>query len=82
MSLREQLAEISRQSAEQLPADVQEKFKRFKEYVESLEIDRKALGAGAMAPDFTAPRASGGVFTLSQQLAMGPLVLLFYRGRW
>lgn len=31
------------------------------------------------APDFTLPRADGGTFTLTEQLAHGPVVLVFFQ---
>lgn len=41
-----------------------------------------ALGIGALVPDFTVPRAGGGSIVLSDALAQGPVVLIFYRGHW
>lgn len=32
-----------------------------------------------VAPDFTLPRADGSTFTLSKQLARGPVVLVFFQ---
>jgi peroxiredoxin len=45
-------------------------------------IERNALKAGDLAPDFTLPDASGRPVTLSERLKGGPVVLKFYRGGW
>lgn len=42
-------------------------------------------GTGApltQAPDFTLPDQEGRPFTLSAELAKGPVLLIFYRGHW
>lgn len=41
-----------------------------------------ALKEGDLAPDFTLPDALGKPVTLSQLLAQGPVVVIFYRGEW
>ncbi|MEV6121596.1 peroxiredoxin-like family protein [Streptomyces sp. SID8352] len=50
------------------------------------EIEAKGLvpglGIGDLAPDFTLPDARGGEVRLSERLAKGPVVLIFYRGSW
>jgi AhpC/TSA family protein len=45
-------------------------------------IDRAALRVGAPAPDFELPDADGTPVRLSSLLALGPVVLTFYRGVW
>lgn len=45
-------------------------------------IEEKILPAGAIAPEFTLPDASGRPVRSADLLALGPLVLNFYRGRW
>jgi peroxiredoxin len=42
----------------------------------------RAVGKGEAAPDFTLPNARGEQVALSKVLAMGPVVLTFYRGGW
>jgi peroxiredoxin len=37
---------------------------------------------GQVAPDFTLADSSGGTRRLSELVAAGPLVLIFYRGHW
>ncbi|WP_269525266.1 peroxiredoxin-like family protein [Coraliomargarita parva] len=47
------------------------------------QITEKAVQAGQMAPDFTAPRVDGaGDFKLAAALQHGPVVLVYYRGDW
>lgn len=50
------------------------------------EIEEKGLvpglAVGDAAPDFELPDARGGMVRLSDRLAVGPVVLTFYRGSW
>jgi peroxiredoxin len=45
-------------------------------------IEEKILPVGAMAPEFTLNDASGRPVRSADLLALGPLVLNFFRGRW
>jgi peroxiredoxin len=40
------------------------------------------IAVGEAAPDFTLESSTGGRVSLSQSLANGPTVLVFYRGHW
>lgn len=40
------------------------------------------VAAGIQAPEFTLPDADGNVVSLSDALASGPVVAVFYRGSW
>jgi peroxiredoxin len=42
----------------------------------------KALRAGDVAPEFTLPDAAGKPVSSAELLAHGPLVVVFFRGRW
>jgi peroxiredoxin len=42
----------------------------------------KGLEVGAKAPDFTLEDATGKTVTLTEKLANGPVILVFYRGEW
>lgn len=49
----------------------------------STGIEGRVLGAGAQAPEFTLPDAlTGRPVCSSDLLAIGPLVIKFFRGRW
>jgi peroxiredoxin len=45
-------------------------------------IEERILPVGAIAPEFTLPDASGRPVRSADLLALGPLVLNFFRGRW
>ena len=45
-------------------------------------IENRILPVGAIAPEFTLPDASGRPVRSADILALGPLVLNFFRGRW
>ena len=45
-------------------------------------IEEKILPAGAMAPGFALRDASGKLVRSSDLLALGPLIIKFFRGRW
>ena len=45
-------------------------------------IEDKILPVGATAPEFALPDASGRLVRSADLLALGPLVLDFFRGRW
>jgi peroxiredoxin/nucleoside-diphosphate-sugar epimerase len=42
----------------------------------------KGLNIGDKAPDFTLEDATGKPVTLSEELAKGPVIIVFYRGEW
>lgn len=45
-------------------------------------IEQRILPAGAKAPEFALPDASGRIVRSADLLALGPLVVNFFRGRW
>jgi peroxiredoxin len=45
-------------------------------------IEERILPVGAKAPEFALPDASGRVVRSSDLLALGPVVISFFRGRW
>jgi hypothetical protein len=45
-------------------------------------IDDRAVAIGAPAPRFALPTSAGVAWSLTDALARGPVVLLFYRGHW
>lgn len=50
--------------------------------LEASGIARQIMSLGAVAPEFELPDHSGKVVRAAELLAEGPLVVVFYRGRW
>jgi peroxiredoxin len=48
----------------------------------STGIEQRILPVGATAPDFSLPDFSGKLVRSSDLLALGPLIVNFFRGRW
>src|SRR5258707_14299440 len=82
LSLEAQIAAYQQELAGRLPADALERGKARRTQLVESGIADKSLRAGEAAPDFTLPDAYGNPVTLSTLLALGPVVLTFYRGDW
>lgn len=81
-TLNERLAAISKQIDELIGADKMEPPRRaVKELIES-GAPTHAKHSGDEAPNFELPDGHGRTFILAQRLAQGPVVVLFFRGRW
>ena len=82
MTLNAELRAFYTARQQQIPAEVRAVMNRAgDELAASGQADR-ALDAGATAPPFTLPSATGEAVSLDQLLAQGPVVLTFYRGAW
>ncbi|MCZ0997399.1 peroxiredoxin-like family protein [Streptomyces mirabilis] len=67
---------------QQIPAEIREIMRRAgQELADSGQADR-ALSVGDPAPRFRLPSATGRTVALDDLLALGPVVLAFYRGAW
>ncbi|MCB2216299.1 hypothetical protein [Desulfofustis glycolicus] len=81
-SLQQQLQTIREKSAEKLTPDVRAAIQQgFAELQESV-VREKVLGVGDTAPPFSLPDTRGKCIVSDALLAEGPLVILFYRGKW
>jgi peroxiredoxin Q/BCP len=47
-----------------------------------MESEKKALGVGEIAPEFELPDSTAVLRRLSELVAAGPRILIFYRGHW
>lgn len=81
-SLAEELERITTRVAELVPAASLEPPRRaVRELLASGDAGR-ALKAGDEAPNFELPDGEGRTFILGDRLAQGPVIVVFYRGRW
>lgn len=67
---------------QQIPAEVREVMRRAGVELAASGQAGRAPAAGAWAPPFALPSATGETVTLDRILAQGPVVLTFYRGAW
>jgi peroxiredoxin len=81
-TIAERAAEISAASATHLPADLAQVFadeqRGWREQGEPSGI----IAVGDRLEDFTLPDATGSPVTLTELVADGPAVIVFYRGGW
>jgi hypothetical protein len=81
-ALKEQLDSIKAKSADKMTAKVTAAMKEGFEALKQRDVLDKPLNVGDTAPSFALPNAKGDVVHLQDFLAKGPLVILFYRGKW
>jgi peroxiredoxin len=80
--LKEGLEEIKARFALANAGSIVSAYERGIEELRTEGLERDALKAGELAPDFTLPDAAGNPARLSERLQDGPVVLKFYRGGW
>jgi peroxiredoxin len=80
--LKDELDSIKATFAQKNDPSIVTAYEKGIEELRAAGIERDALKAGDLAPDFTLPDASGKPVRLSGRLKDGPVVLKFYRGGW
>jgi len=81
-TLAARLDAITKQVEELVPAAKLETPRSAVRELIASGIPDKALKPGDKAPNFELPDPRGRTFILAERLAQGPVVLVFYRGRW
>ncbi|MBB4687670.1 peroxiredoxin-like family protein [Amycolatopsis jiangsuensis] len=81
-TLENELNDLRTQSKEKLPPAVSAVFAADAERTEKTVERDKFAQVGATVGEFTLPDANGGETSLSELVADGPAVLVFYRGAW
>jgi peroxiredoxin len=81
-ALQDQLDEITANTRKLVQAERMAINERAVRDLFETGIEEKILPVGAAAPEFTLNDASGQPVRLADLLALGPLVLNFFRGRW
>lgn len=80
--LKEGLDEIKAKFAAANAASIVAAYEKGIAELRAEGLERDALKAGELAPEFTLPDATGRPIRLSAMLRNGPVVLKFYRGGW
>ena len=82
MSLNAQLDSLTAKLRAMVPADRLDVVDRFAEELVTSGLADRALKAGDLAPAFELPDGDGMLWRSEDLLHGGPLVVVFYRGRW
>jgi peroxiredoxin len=81
-ALQDQLDEITANTRNLVPADRLAISERSVEELFATGIEERILPVGALAPEFELHDATGRLVRSQDMLALGPLVIKFFRGRW
>lgn len=81
-SLQEELNEILEAFYEAVSEEDIIAYQQFVEGIQNMKIAEQAVKVHEKAPDFTLEDQDGDQVCLSQLLKDGPVVLIFYRGKW
>lgn len=82
MSLNDQLDSLTAKLRAMVPAERLLVVDRFAEELANSGLADRALKAGDPAPAFELPDGDGMLWRSEDLLRAGPLVIVFYRGRW
>ncbi|MBD2770110.1 AhpC/TSA family protein [Hymenobacter sp. BT664] len=81
-SFQQELDATAQHLASVLPSAANETIDAGIATIQAAGLAQRSLRVGQLAPNFTLADAVGRPVTLSQLLADGPVVLVFYRGNW
>ena len=81
-TIQEQSDALKAASAQRLPSEVLETFARDRDAWAAKRRPADAVAVGDVLRDFALPDATGREVSLSELVADGPAVLVFYRGGW
>jgi peroxiredoxin len=82
LSLQEQLEDLTSKLRTLVPADRLALVDRAAQELKSSGLAAQALKQGDHAPQFELPDGDGMIWRSEELLRSGPLVIVFYRGRW
>jgi peroxiredoxin len=81
-TLQDQLDEITANTRKLVPAERLAVSERSVEELFATGIEEKILPVGALAPKFALQDVTGHIVRSQDMLALGPLIIKFFRGRW
>jgi peroxiredoxin len=82
LALNDQLASLTAKLRAMVPAERLAVVDLFAEELVASRLADRALKAGNLAPSFELPDGDGMLWRSEDLLRGGPLVIVFYRGRW
>ena len=82
LTLQEQLKAIKSKTAARMTPEVSAAMKKGFEELQRSKLLEKTLKVGDSAPDFVLPNGEGKMVDSETLRHQGPLVILFYRGKW
>jgi hypothetical protein len=82
MTLQEQFASIKAKAAGLITPQVAAAMKQSYDELYHARVLDKALKVGDQAPAFTLPNGDGRLIDSGSLLQQGPLIILFFRGKW
>jgi peroxiredoxin len=81
-TLKQQLDEYLAGWMQRVPADRRAAMERHIAHLSETGLGRNAKQVGDQAPEIVLPDAHGNIFEVGKLLAVGPVVVTFYRGGW
>lgn len=81
-TLQARLDDISAKTRNLVPAEKLAVYDRALEEVRASGVAERALQAGDRAPEFELPDCNGQLLRSAELMQAGPLVVVFFRGRW
>jgi len=81
-TLQEQLNAIKSKASAIMTPEVLAAIKKGYEELERASVLENVLKVGDAAPDFRLPNGEGDIIDSGVLRQQGPLVVLFYRGKW
>jgi len=82
LMLQEQLNAIKAKGAAMMTPEVLAAIKKGFEELQPAKLLENTLKVGDTAPDFQLPNGEGNIIDSETLRQHGPLVILFYRGKW
>jgi len=80
--LQDQLDQISQQTRQLVQAERLQPSENAVAELFSIGIERQILPVGDLAPEFALPDSNGRIVRSTDLLALGPVIVNFFRGRW
>jgi len=82
LTLQEQLEAIKAKGSAKMTPEVTAALKKGFDELQNSELLARTLKAGDSAPDFVLQNGEGKLIDSAALRLQGPLVILFYRGKW